>query len=221
MSNPDLDPLADLDLVSIEELDAALAEDNGGEMDVFSPTAVTSVHVDDDITWLVSQLDGTAPPPTALSASPTYAVPPTLPPLLAPQTAVAAPAPSAAPPAFLTATGGVTSPIARRTASSKRKAPEISGCTCKKTRCLKKYCECYRVGNKCDPSVCRCRDCSNTKDRVVEQATLQGCTCRRNKCLKKYCECYRSKVRCDPSKCSCLGCGNRDPSAATGRVTQV
>ena len=205
MSSPNhLDDLDDLDLdeIPMGELEAALAEDNQVDMDVFT--------ADDDINWLVSQFDGTALQPTALSVSPTFAVPSAAPPLLAPQQSVAAPAP----PAFLTATAGVTSTVAPRTSATKRKAPDItSGCTCKKTRCLKKYCECYRVGKKCNPDVCSCRDCANTKDRVVEEEKLKGCTCRRNKCLKKYCECFRASVTCDPSKCSCLGCQNTGTDA--------
>ncbi|CAA6658526.1 unnamed protein product [Spirodela intermedia] len=35
------------------------------------------------------------------------------------------------------------------------------GCNCKKSRCLKKYCECYQGGVGCSPS-CRCEGCMNT-----------------------------------------------------------
>lgn len=33
-------------------------------------------------------------------------------------------------------------------------------CTCKKSKCLKKYCECYKQGTKCGIK-CNCYDCSN------------------------------------------------------------
>lgn len=33
-------------------------------------------------------------------------------------------------------------------------------CTCKKTRCVKKYCTCFASGNKCGPE-CSCEDCLN------------------------------------------------------------
>ena len=41
-------------------------------------------------------------------------------------------------------------------------APGNQGCNCKKSKCLKKYCECYSNGLGCSPS-CKCVDCSNTE----------------------------------------------------------
>ena len=43
------------------------------------------------------------------------------------------------------------------------KAQHKIGCKCRKSACLKKYCECYHAGVKCSPN-CRCRDCKNTVD---------------------------------------------------------
>jgi hypothetical protein len=36
-------------------------------------------------------------------------------------------------------------------------------CKCRKSACLKKYCECYNAYKECNPS-CRCVDCQNTPD---------------------------------------------------------
>jgi hypothetical protein len=36
----------------------------------------------------------------------------------------------------------------------------LRGCRCKKSKCSKKYCECYQNGLQCT-SLCRCVDCSN------------------------------------------------------------
>lgn len=36
------------------------------------------------------------------------------------------------------------------------------GCRCKKSNCIKKYCDCYRVGQFCS-GICRCIDCKNTE----------------------------------------------------------
>ena len=33
-------------------------------------------------------------------------------------------------------------------------------CNCRKTKCLKLYCECFAIGELCDQS-CSCHDCSN------------------------------------------------------------
>ena len=37
------------------------------------------------------------------------------------------------------------------------------GCTCKKTGCSKKYCECYNAGIECT-ELCKCEDCTNVYD---------------------------------------------------------
>ena len=36
------------------------------------------------------------------------------------------------------------------------------GCRCKRSKCLKKYCECFHAGARCNPDVCQCEDCRNT-----------------------------------------------------------
>jgi len=34
-------------------------------------------------------------------------------------------------------------------------------CFCKKSKCIKKYCDCFAGGFKCAPGRCKCRDCAN------------------------------------------------------------
>ena len=98
-------------------------------------------------------------------------------------------------------------------------------CTCKKTKCIKKYCECYSSGNKCFN--CKCENCEN-KPYYIENASnkkkeeenddiesneeneekLIICTCSKSGCNKNYCECFKAKVKCN-NKCRCIKCLNK------------
>ena len=48
-------------------------------------------------------------------------------------------------------------------------------CNCKKSNCLKKYCECFNSGNKCT-SNCKCEDCKNYGDEPmdIEEGKAEG-----------------------------------------------
>lgn len=45
------------------------------------------------------------------------------------------------------------------------KAEQEFGCNCKKSNCLKGYCECFNIGLPCKPGKCKCVDCFNDKIR--------------------------------------------------------
>lgn len=110
------------------------------------------------------------------------------------------------------------------TPSPDNKGPGRSnkGCNCKKSRCLKKYCECFAQQAYCSEG-CRCQTCCNTiqhedlrtkaieemkrKDSDAFEQKNSTCNCKKSKCLKKYCDCFQAGVMCGES-CKCKDCEN-------------
>ena len=102
--------------------------------------------------------------------------------------------------------------------SKKKATPKRSPCNCKKSRCLKLYCECFAAERFCQG--CNCSDCGNTpesgevRDKAIKDTRAKnskafqnrfivknsqgtdaaqkvhnmGCKCKKSECLKKYCE---------------------------------
>jgi len=89
-------------------------------------------------------------------------------------------------------------------------------CTCEKSMCIKKYCECYANNERCDIR-CSCINCKNiilgyniddllsvtSKNKDIEIS----CTCTKSNCIKNYCDCYKANTLCG-NKCRCLECKN-------------
>ena len=48
---------------------------------------------------------------------------------------------------------------------------ESKKCNCKKSKCLKLYCECFAAGAFCDQ--CSCQNCQNTPDNAVGTIPIQ------------------------------------------------
>jgi len=102
-------------------------------------------------------------------------------------------------------------------------------CRCKKSNCLKLYCDCFANGEKCIG--CNCVNCSNVigneiniqkvYDEVVgknpvsmklnlkKELRTNGCNCSKSNCLKKYCECYKAGLKCSKI-CRCKICENME-----------
>ena len=86
-------------------------------------------------------------------------------------------------------------------------------CNCTKTKCIKKYCECYANKKYCKD--CNCQDClnivnyfnNNNTNQFINENEIIICTCSKSNCNKKYCECYKSGVKCN-DKCRCINCMN-------------
>ena len=93
-------------------------------------------------------------------------------------------------------------------------------CSCTKTRCIKKYCECFANNKVCID--CHCQNCMN---KLTDLSSFQNnsislkenedendkiiCTCTKSNCFKKYCECFKIGKKCS-NKCRCINCMNID-----------
>ena len=92
-------------------------------------------------------------------------------------------------------------------------------CSCIKTKCIKKYCECFANNKFC--TNCICLDCKNKdifinfQNKDKENTTSKEivfCTCSKSGCNKKYCECYKEGLKCN-IKCRCVKCLNCDENS--------
>ena len=87
-------------------------------------------------------------------------------------------------------------------------------CYCTKTRCIKKYCECYSNNRYCKN--CHCINCLNKFSHLGNELQKENnkvfCTCTKSNCNKKYCECYKANQKCT-SKCRCVNCKNCNPQS--------
>lgn len=97
----------------------------------------------------------------------------------------------------------------------KRENQDKPCCCCTKTKCIKKYCECFANNRFCQN--CLCLDCRNkdifmgagvyNSEKRNKNKEIVVCTCSKSGCNKKYCECYKEGLKCN-IKCRCINCLN-------------
>lgn len=164
-----------------------------------------------------------------------------------PRSTRAARLPASLPPALPAASPAPQEPTKAQKAKGKPKPPaQKTRCTCRKTKCLKLYCECFATTGFCGPK-CRCEDCHNkeslnelrqliiqetigknplafkSKFKRVEEKNIKklhsrGCNCRKTGCVKNYCECFHAGIGCSPL-CKCEGCKNEQLKVELQEVT--
>jgi len=105
----------------------------------------------------------------------------------------------------------------------------LKGCNCKKTNCLKFYCECFASGKVCGTD-CNCTECRNVESNQNERQEVVlkimrkhplsiirnakdsrievGCNCKKTSCQRNYCFCFRRGLKCN-NQCQCIDCCNK------------
>lgn len=106
-------------------------------------------------------------------------------------------------------------------------------CSCYKTQCDKKYCECFNNNRFCIN--CNCTNCVNkppknsTNDMrpninnsgIDNQTKKLFCTCSKSGCKLKYCECYKNGFECT-DLCRCTRCENtKIPKEKKGFILKI
>ena len=74
--------------------------------------------------------------------------------------------------------------------SSANKSKKKISCNCKKSKCLKLYCDCFTAGEVCGPD-CNCCDCHNSINHINERNAVRDAILERNPSA------FKSKIKKD------------------------
>jgi hypothetical protein len=128
--------------------------------------------------------------------------------------------------------------LAKKLPQSKAESRDNVRCKCKKSKCLKLYCDCFVILKLCNG--CSCNDCHNDAEHEPERQAaiaatkarnptaflekvssskehMNGCNCKQSLCLKKYCECFGGGAHCG-ANCKCRNCQNKEGSEMLAKV---
>ena len=99
-------------------------------------------------------------------------------------------------------------------------------CKCKRIKCIKLYCECFRSNLQCNKD-CLCFNCKNIKKKLsieiqeeVKSVVINNkienikknkikiiCKCNKSNCSNNYCPCFSKNMKCN-LECNCKDCKN-------------
>ena len=109
-------------------------------------------------------------------------------------------------------------------------------CLCKRTRCSRLYCLCFKNGLACS-ELCNCTDCGNkgdakaklnrdflkkvlNKHHTPSSQKKDCCNCRKNFCKTKYCKCRALGKSCGDT-CTCMSCQNKEDLPAKNQSHEL
>ena len=138
--------------------------------------------------------------------------------------------------------------ISKMTKKKPNSKKQKCGCRCKKTKCTRLHCICFREKGYCGDH-CSCVDCFNREEfsdtikkirdftkeinPLAFQSKIQtidlengqkihnrGCSCTKNQCQKNYCECHKNGLACSPL-CKCENCKNEKVDIDVSKVKKI